>query len=137
MGTRSTIALEYADGTVEQVYCHWDGYLSHNGKILQEHYSNPFKLKQLLALGAMSSLCETVEETKGGAYHHWRGEELMINKFKDLKDYYENCQGEEYDYILSPKDGKAQWYVRSYATQENWITLENAFEQEALEEEME
>ena len=36
MGTRSTIALEYADGTVEQVYCHWDGYVSHNGLILSE-----------------------------------------------------------------------------------------------------
>jgi hypothetical protein len=137
MGTRSTIALEFADGTVEQVYCHWDGYLEHNGQILAKHYMDPFKVKELLALGGFSSLCNTVEETKTGAYHFARGEELCINKFKDLKDYYENCQGEEYDYILSPKDGKAQWYVRSYATQENWITLENAFEQQAFEEEME
>ena len=46
MGTRSTIALEYADGTVHQVYCHWDGYLEHNGRILQEHYLDPFKLQE-------------------------------------------------------------------------------------------
>ena len=32
MGTRSTIALEFADGTVGQVYCHWDGYLSKIGR---------------------------------------------------------------------------------------------------------
>ena len=25
MATRSTIALEFADGSVGQVYCHWDG----------------------------------------------------------------------------------------------------------------
>jgi hypothetical protein len=58
MGTRSTIALEFADGTVQQVYCHWDGYLEHNGKILQEHYSDPFKLRDLIDLGDMSSLGE-------------------------------------------------------------------------------
>jgi hypothetical protein len=136
MGTRSTIALEFADGTVEQVYCHWDGYLSHNGRILQAHYMDPFKLRDLINLGGFSSLCATVDATAETAYTQ-RGEELCVNKFKDLKDYYENCQGEEYDYILSPKDGKAQWYVRSYATQDNWITLENAFEQQAFEEEME
>ena len=45
MATRSTIALEFADGTVEQVYCHWDGYLAHNGLMLLEHYSNPFILR--------------------------------------------------------------------------------------------
>ena len=56
MGTRSTIALEFADGTVEQVYCHWDGYLDHNGAILKEHYSNPFKLRELIDLGDLSSL---------------------------------------------------------------------------------
>ncbi len=37
MATRSTIALEFADGTVEQVYCHWDGYLDHNGALLRDH----------------------------------------------------------------------------------------------------
>jgi hypothetical protein len=56
MGTRSTIALEYADGTVDQIYCHWDGYLEHNGQILQKHYSDPFVLRDLIDMGDMSSL---------------------------------------------------------------------------------
>ena len=56
MATRSTIALEFADGTVGQVYCHWDGYLAHNGKMLQEHYSDPFKLRDLIDLGDLSTL---------------------------------------------------------------------------------
>ena len=134
MGTRSTIALEFADGTVQQIYCHWDGYLDHNGKILFENYIDPFKLRDLIDLGAISSLCATIEETKGGAYHHCRGEELVINKFKDIDDYYKECQGEEYDYILSMNwEGKAQWYVRYYDTQENWIPIEHAFEQQARE----
>ena len=56
MATRSTIALEFADGTIGQVYCHWDGYLAHNGKMLMEYYSNPFILRDLIDLGSLSSL---------------------------------------------------------------------------------
>jgi hypothetical protein len=144
MGTRSTIALEFADGTVQQVYCHWDGYLDHNGKILLNHYSDPFKLRDLIDLGYMSSLGERIgtqhafdkaPEGECTFYKRDRNESgCEANKFKDLKDYYENVQGEEYDYILSPRNGKAQWYVRYYDTQGNWIPLEHAFEQQELEQ---
>jgi hypothetical protein len=130
MGTRSTIALEFADGTVEQVYCHWDGYLSNNGRILKDSYMDPFKVKELLALGGFSSLEDTVEATAEQAYTQ-RGEDLAIEKYKDIQDYFKNVYGEEYDYILSMNwEGKAQWYVRFYATEGNWIPLEMAFEQE-------
>lgn len=147
MGTRSTIALEFADGTVEQIYCHWDGYLEHNGKILAKHYSDPFKLRDLIDLGAISSLKpevgekqdfdkrETQNENWTLAYARDRGEKLRVNKFKDLKDYYEHCQGEEYDYILSPRNGKPQWYVRFRASEGNWIPIEHAFELYAIAEE--
>jgi hypothetical protein len=113
MGTRSTIALEFADGTVEQVYCHWDGYLDHNGKILAGHYINPFKLKELIALGGFSSLSETVEATAETAYTQ-RGEECRIDKFKDIQDYVDNHQYEEYDYILRQVGGKAVWFVSDH-----------------------
>jgi len=134
MATRSTIALEYADGTVGQIYCHWDGYLAHNGKILSENYTDPFKVRDLLDGGDTSTLSETVD---GCEFYSKRGETCPQRMYKDVSEYYKECQGEEYDYILSNRNGKAQWYVRSYATQDNWITLENAFEQQALEEEME
>jgi hypothetical protein len=137
MGTRSTIALEFADGTVEQVYCHWDGYLSHNGKILQDRYMDPFTVKELLSLGGFSSLQETVKETEGTAYHHWRGEELCINKFRDFNDYAANGQDEEYDYILRCVDGRATWFVRCYATEGRFVSFETAREMEALETEEE
>jgi hypothetical protein len=136
MGTRSTIALEFADGTVEQVYCHWDGYLEGNGAMLVQHYMDPFKVKQLLAVGGFSSLEASVADTKKTAYTQ-RGEECRIEKYKDIEDYRANIYGEEYDYILRNVNGKAQWYVRHYGTQENWIPLELAFEQEKQEEEME
>lgn len=60
MATRSTIAIEYADGTVGQIYCHWDGYLAHNGQLLLQYYSNPFVLRDLIDLGDISSLGKNI-----------------------------------------------------------------------------
>ena len=127
MGTRSTIALEFADGTVEQVYCHWDGYLEHNGQILAKHYMDPFKVKELLALGGFSSLEATVEDTKETAYHSARGEELCVNKYKNADEYFDCSQQEEYDYILRNVNGVATWFVRYYDTENTWAPLAQAF----------
>jgi hypothetical protein len=156
MGTRSTIALEYADGTVEQVYCHWDGYLDHNGRILAEHYTDPFKLRDLIDQGHISSLGREIGEQHpfGPAYNEtdavkkaavqaaydaakeagWttfyardRGEtDVGAHKFKSFTDYLLNHQYEEYAYILR-LDGK--WYVAEEVGK--FVKLTKAFEKEA------
>ncbi len=117
MATRSTIALEFADGTVQQVYCHWDGYLSGVGADLQGSYSDPFALAELIAGGDMSCI--------GDPYTN-RGEELVVRYFKDFDEYVVEGQDEEYDYILRPVDGKAVWFVRCYATAGKFVTFEEA-----------
>jgi hypothetical protein len=129
MGTRSTIALEFADGTVEQVYCHWDGYLSNNGKILANHYMNPFKVKELVGLGGFSSLRPTIDETAESAYTQ-RGEDKDVNKYKNADEYFDCCQQEEYDYILRNVNGTATWFVRCYATDGVWATMSEAIQME-------
>ena len=127
MATRSTIALEFADGSVQQVYCHSDGYLSYNGAYLLKHYSDPFKLRDLIDLGDLSSLGRDIGvrvnfdglmERENGEYVQCRfygrdrGEEgIEARKFKDFADYRENHQYEEYEYILRT-DG--QWYVKHW-----------------------
>jgi hypothetical protein len=137
MGTRSTIALEFADGTVQQVYCHWDGYLEHNGKILAEHYMDPFKVRDLINLGGFSSLDSSVESTKSTAYTQ-RGEDLSIEKFIDFEDYVDNHQYEEYEYILRQVDGKAVWFVAEHGN--HYVKLASAIADEqdrVAQEEME
>lgn len=142
MATRSTIALEYADGTVEQVYCHWDGYLENNGQILFNHYKDPFKVQQLIDNGAISSLKPEIgekhdfdwyfkkdaipEEMRNIYDNLWtcfyardRGEELQVNKFKNYADYKDNAQFEEYNYILRT-DGN--WYVEFYGKFDGLLT---------------
>lgn len=134
MGTRSTIALEYADGTVGQVYCHWDGYLSNNGKILLQHYTDPFKVRALLDEGDMSSLDATVE---GCAFYSARGEVCPQNMYKNADEYFVECQQEEYDYILRNVEGQATWFVRHYTTEGAWVDLAGAIADELLREAME
>lgn len=135
MATRSTIALEFADGTVQQVYCHWDGYLEHNGKILFEHYSDPFKLRDLIDMGDISSLGPNIgsqhpfsphesadakaaydaamEAGSTTFYGRDRGETgCEARKFDNYDMYRLSHQYEEFDYILRT-DGK--WYVSSYS----------------------
>ena len=150
MATRSTIALEYADGTVDQVYCHWDGYIEHNGKILFEHYKDPFKVQQLMDLGDVSSLNINIgrqhafspfEGDKAdheaamaeGAttfYGRDRGETgVNARRFKDFEDYKANHQYEEYEYILRC-DGN--WYVCQY--EKGYALLSEAIENEVIEQ---
>lgn len=142
MATRSTIALEFADGSVQQVYCHWDGYLDHNGKILYHHYSNPFILRDLIDLGDLSSL-DTMIGTKHSFdtrhegvctfYGRDRGEEgVEARRFENIGDYFVNAQREEYDYILRNVEGTPTWYVRFYSAGYHWIPLTEAFDLEKV-----
>ena len=60
MGTRSRIGVMHGD-KLKSVYCHWDGYLDHNGRILQDHYDSA-KANHLVSLGFISSLKENIGE---------------------------------------------------------------------------
>jgi len=143
MATRSTIALEYADGTVGQVYCHWDGYLDNNGKILLKHYQDPFKLRKLMDLGDLSSLRPDVglqhsfDDREAGEhqctfYGRDRGESgTEAKSYKDFADYVANHQYEEYEYILR-KDGN--WYVADHS--DRYVLLADAIANELIEAEL-
>ena len=125
MGTRSTIAIEFADNSVSQVYCHWDGYLEHNGMLLATCYTDPFVVRDLIDLGDFSSLRETVEETSEGAYSQ-RGEDCQARRYMNVSEYLVECQQEEYDYLLRQIAGQPVWLVRCYATDGAWVTLGEA-----------
>jgi hypothetical protein len=62
MATRSMIACETADDRILAIYCHHDGYLHHNGKILLNHYDTQEKVDQLMALGDLSLLSKEIGE---------------------------------------------------------------------------
>lgn len=89
MGTRSDIIVKKTDGTFARTYCHWDGYLEHNGRILFDSYTSQTQVEALVALGGLSVLDDSIECPEGHtfdhrvnghtlAYHRDRGDELDI-----------------------------------------------------------
>jgi len=98
MATRSRIGKLQNDGTVRSIYCHWDGYIENNGKILVENYKDEEVIDRLLNVGDISSLREMPEDI-GQGY----GKEARVSQ--SVEDYL--GIGEEYNYLF--KDG--EWYV--------------------------
>lgn len=102
MATRSNIAIENQDGTVSSIYCHFDGYVEGVGDTLFEYYQSKEKLQELINLGDISSLGETIEETV--AYHRDGGEDYNEpSKYKDVEEFFESFE-QQYAYCLT-KEG--------------------------------
>jgi hypothetical protein len=113
MATRSTIAMVYEDGTVRQIYCHWDGYPSHNGKILLDHYQNPEKVNKLMQLGNISSLGSSIEGGEGHSYENSLENETVFYgrdrgetgtdamTYPSINDYKKDGNVEEYQYLFA------------------------------------
>lgn len=56
MGTRSAIAILNTDATYDVVYCHYDGYPSHQRPILDNKYNTAKLVRKLIAPGDLSAL---------------------------------------------------------------------------------
>jgi len=121
MGTRSMIAIQNPySKDVRAIYCHWDGYLEHNGSILHKHYSASPKVNNLIALGDMSSLRKNIgiqhsfdnrtpeHEDSCTFYTRDRGEDAPFQVFKNLKAAEEHYTWSDYYYCF--KYSKADDY---------------------------
>jgi hypothetical protein len=62
MATRSHIGVKQPNGTIDYIYCHFDGYPEHNGDILVNYYQDIDKVNQLINLGNLSMLGEEIGE---------------------------------------------------------------------------
>lgn len=143
MSTNSSICMLSKDGKVKEIYCHWDGYLDYNGDILINHYKDPEKVKNLIALGSLSSLGEelideivrkygfgfayneeakkeyTEEELDASkstiAYHRDRGEELNITEYKNLREFFDSMRGYNYrEFTYLYIEEEKTWYLLLY-----------------------
>jgi len=95
MATRSAIGVMH--GTVlKVVYCHWDGYLAHNGQILAEHYRDSAKVNNLVALGQISSLGPEIGvKHPFGSLEGEMSREEYDSKYGDMTTFYGRDRGEE------------------------------------------
>jgi len=156
MGTHSRIGVMHGD-KVKSVYCHWDGYLEHNGQVLEQYYDSA-KANNLVALGDMSTLRPQIGEKHAFSqfdlppeeveaykeltrdwctfYGRDRGEVSVwkvANTFEEFLDQADGC-GAEFYYIM--KDGV--WYCgdmyESTPLSKKLTALADALESETVDQ---
>ena len=98
MGTRSRIGLALGPDQIVSVYCHYDGYIQHNGRKLVEHYNTKELVEDLINGGDMSSLHST---------HMWESAPLkqVIHKVDDDGDAYKEVKymtDDDGNWVYSP-----------------------------------
>jgi hypothetical protein len=88
-------------GSIKAIYCHWDGYLEHNGSLLEKHYNSSPKVNNLIALGDLSSLRPEIGVAHPFGYH---GTEISAEdyekQFGDMCTYYTRDRGENCPYRM-------------------------------------
>ena len=114
MGTRSRVGVMH--GTVcKSVYCHYDGYLSYTGEILNKHYDSSMA-NALVARGDNSGVKETLAEMNFYEDREANGEAVteflnstpwMVSHTFD--EFLDQVQGNGCEYYYVMRDGV--WYA--------------------------
>lgn len=128
MSTRSMIGKVY-DGKVKAIYCHWDGYPSYTGNMLETYYNNDEIIDELIGLGSLSYIAPRIKPNEGEehsfecpakdvtvAYHRDRGEDMQFYEYdsidKFLYEIYDSTSWIEYLYLWD--NGAWKVYEREY-----------------------
>lgn len=142
MSTNARIGIERpAANGITSIYTHWDGYPSHHGILLLDHYDTREKVEALIALGDLSILNKDLgqqhdfdarydDPVSGSwcrAYGRDRGETDVAAVGHGYDDWPDS--GQEYEYLFT-RDG---WKWREATYQEDdgnyrqvwgkWLTL--------------
>ena len=104
MATRSLIGIKLNDGITKVIYCHWDGYPEHNGQLLVDNYNSPSAVFDLLELGDLSSLAETLAQCT--AFHRDRKEPWGMVEPRDVNTSELDAVSKDYgvDYVYTYND---------------------------------
>ena len=124
MSTRSYICMEVGDNRYKTIYCHFDGYLDYNGKMLTEYYNDRARVEKLLELGDLSILREKIapapdrrhgfdfnEQQKDVCVFHGRdrGDEGAAARIMTMEELDDPENWTEYVYIFN-RDGEWKYF---------------------------
>ncbi|GCA63338.1 hypothetical protein KIPB_009361 [Kipferlia bialata] len=133
MGTRSRIGVQHPDGTIEHVYCHYDGYPSSVGCRLYRYYYTEAKAQELVSLGSLNNvgyyigvqhgtedrfrhphcMCCSFDHRDGG--REW--EQCQAETAKDYAEFLTQRGWNDYYYIMR----RGVWYVGSSYEREGMV----------------
>ncbi|MDR2568339.1 MAG: hypothetical protein LBC44_03415, partial [Mycoplasmataceae bacterium] len=142
MAVRSSISVRQKDGTIKNIYCHWDGYiLGGVGEKLLKFYNTEELANKLVDLGGISELGETLEIGEYSETEENPKTTKIFSKGESPCEVWLNLEqarwhnGQEYNYLWEG----GEWSVRQYEwngkVKENsvkdfceWTPLLKAFE---------
>tara|TARA_R100000935_G_scaffold37073_1_gene58060 strand:- start:37 stop:468 length:432 start_codon:yes stop_codon:yes gene_type:complete len=136
MGTRSNIAYANKDNEVFSSYCHYDGYIEHNGVMLLKHYNGEKQARDLVDNGYMSALKPTIEQINEGRVHkdkptEYNNEFLFMDELEALwvEFVYLFKEGKWYvaesDSIKTPQAyNRSQWFHTAFKPLDEVVSLE-------------
>jgi hypothetical protein len=125
MATRSYIGkMDPHTKVITYIYCHYDGYLSHTGRMLVENYNDESKVDELLNLGDLSFLDEQIGEqhdfnkpTPGWTVSYSRDRGQSKSKNQTYLEDYNVSSGIDYFYLFTEEGWK-------YSTGNGWNKIE-------------
>ena len=133
MATRSRIGYVLKDDSIVSVYHHWDGYPEWLGNILNKHYNEDSKVRELIDGGDMSSCYsdneydeEKQEFVKGDprpVYYSERGEDCPPKHFQTLSDLADYDCGEEFLYLWFMNTWNCYAYKKTYDKEYNVLGI--------------
>ena len=116
MGTRSYIGYSsWDEDGITAAYCHYDGYLEHNGFMLYGYYADIIRVRRLVNTGYISSLKLTTAEsdTKQQEPEKYEGLNEFMNALDPLHIEY------VYLFIDKPQIDAKGWFVSRSDQQNN------------------
>lgn len=132
MSTNCTIAIKTTEG-IKAIQCHWGGYPKCNGRILLRSYTNAQIIEELISLGSISVLGDSLYPNPAKAHTMdnpqqdvtlvyirdcgYDVEDESFQVFNTQKDLLDNYSG-DYNYLF--KNNK--WYV-NLGTGYSWKEL--------------
>ncbi len=119
MATRSYIGVQKPDGSIEAVYCHFDGYPQGVGHTLHTYHNSLLAAASILELGDLSYLAEKLAPEPGEvhkfgnaiegvtvAYMRDRGETgLEARTFPNVKTFTQAAKDSWAEYVYLFRDG--------------------------------
>ena len=114
MSTRSMIAIQDADGSCYAIYCHFDGYVSHMGKMLTTYFNDDESAADLINNGELRSLDISAEDENKVVREHFEEdfEKREIEYYDTVVDMLNAFQNSDREYLYLWDDVIETWLYR-------------------------
>jgi len=116
MSTRSNIVLLRDNGSCSAIYCHYDGYLEHNGKMLLDNYTSTQDVRALVSMGDIRALKPTLDEMT--EIEDYRVYDDPPQNFSTLRGYMSQVDTLFIEFIYLWSEEDESWWVSTSTSKE-------------------